>query len=171
MTNCKSKVFSFIIISFAFLNTSFSQDYKIIKSDKTQLIIEFDFNNRFEITDFVLDGRKFTNVIDAQYPLRNPGEPFLPIRFDEVGIPLNTNAVVSIQEIEHEVYTDKFIISTPDSSNQPLDKLNYNQEVYGTKSLFPAVAAEINSQAISDILNGRIIISPFQFNPVERTLS
>ncbi len=171
MKNCKSKVFSFIIISFAFLNTSFSQDYKIIKSDKTQLIIEFDFNNRFEITDFVLDGRKFTNVIDAQYPLRNPGEPFLPIRFYEVGIPLNTNAVVSIQEIEHEVYTDKFIISTPDSSNQPLDKLNYNQEVYGTKSLFPAVAAEINSQAIFRYIKTAVLsISPFQFNPVERTL-
>ncbi|MBK7629695.1 MAG: hypothetical protein IPJ23_03075 [Ignavibacteriales bacterium] len=135
------------------------------------MILEFDFSNKFEIKDFVLDGIKFTNIIDDQYPLRHPGEPFLPIRFYQVGIPLNSDAVVSIQEIEHEVYTDKFIISTPDSSNQPLDKLNYNQEIYGTKSLFPVMATEINSQAIFRFIKtASLSISPFQFNPVERTL-
>ena len=50
---------------------------------------------------------------------------------------LNKNAVVNIQEIEREVYSDKFVISTPDSSDQPLDKLNYNEEIYGTNSYFP----------------------------------
>lgn len=171
MKNCINKVFSFIIISITFLNTSFSQDYKILKSDDTQLILEFSFEGKFEVKDFMLNGIKFTNVTDGQFPLRNPGEPYLPSRFYEIGIPMNKNASVTIQEVDREVYADKFIIATPDSAGQPIEKLNYAQEIYGSNISFPASAAEINSQAIFRyIKTASLSVSPFQFNPVERTL-
>ena len=88
MKNYVYRIFSLILISFSFLNISYSQDYKIIKSDDTQLIIEFNFNSGFEVKDVNIDGIKFTNVTDSQIPMRNPGEPYLPVRFYEVGIPL-----------------------------------------------------------------------------------
>ena len=171
MKNYAFRVFSLLIISIAFLNTSYSQDYKIIKSDETQLILEFDFNNQFNVKDLLIDGIKFTNIEDVNYPLQKPGDPFLPTRIYEVGIPINTNALVSIQEIEREVLTDKFVIATPDSMDQPMSELKYNQEVYGVNSFFPLDPANINSQAIFRyIKTASLSISPFQFNPVERTL-
>jgi hypothetical protein len=171
MKNYAYRIFSLILISFAFLNNSYSQDYKIIKSDDTQLILEFDFSNKFEVKDVNIDGIKFTNVTDSQTPMRKPGDPYLPIRFYEVGIPLDKNAIVNIQEIQREVYPDKFVISTPDSADQSLDKLNYNEEIYGANSYFPLEAAEINSQYIFRyIKTATLLVSPYQFNPVDRTL-
>ncbi len=138
---------------------------------RPSLILEFNFKDKFGVEDFILDGIKFSNIIDNQYSLRNPGEPYLPNRFYSVGIPLNKNAIVSIQEVERDILTDKFIISTPDSGNQPLEKLNYNQEIYGTNAKFPLDAAEINSEAIFRyIKTAALSVSPYQFNPVERTL-
>ncbi len=148
MKNYVYRIFSLLFFLISILNISYSQDYKILKSDDTQLILEFNFYAGFEVKDINIDGIKFTNINDSQIPLRNPGDPFLPLRFYEVGIPLNKKAIVSIQEIERQVYTDKFVISTPDSADQPLNKLNYNEEVYGTNSLFPIEAAEVNSEAI-----------------------
>lgn len=171
MKNYIINVSSLILISFSFLTTSYSQDYKIIKSDETELILEFNFKDKFGVEDFILDGIKFTNIIDDQYSLRNPGEPYLPNRFYSIGIPLNKNAVVNIQEVEREIFTDKFIVSTPDSGNQPLEKLNYKQDIYGTNSLYPLDAAQINSEAIFRyIKTAALSVSPYQFNPVERTL-
>ncbi|MBK7497648.1 MAG: hypothetical protein IPI19_00725 [Ignavibacteriales bacterium] len=171
MKNYVYRIFSLLFFLISILNISYSQDYKILKSDDTQLILEFNFYAGFEVKDINIDGIKFTNINDSQIPLRNPGDPFLPLRFYEVGIPLNKKAIVSIQEIERQVYTDKFVISTPDSADQPLNKLNYNEEVYGTNSLFPIEAAEVNSEAIFRYIKTiSLSISPYQFNPVDRTL-
>jgi hypothetical protein len=171
MKNYVYRFFSLILISYSFLNISYSQDYKIIKSDDTQLILEFDFNNKFVVKDINIDGIKFTNIEDLNYPIQKPGDPFLPTRIYEVGIPINTNAVVSIQEINREVLNDKFVIATPDSMDQPMSKLRYNQEVYGVNSLFPLDPVCINSQAMFRyIKTASLSISPYQFNPVERTL-
>ena len=100
MINYAYRIFSLLLISFTFLNISYSQDYKIIKSDNTELIIEFNFSSGFEVKDININGIKFTSVTDSQIPIRNPGDPFLPVRFYEVGIPMNKNAIVHIQEIE-----------------------------------------------------------------------
>jgi len=171
MKNYAFRVFSIILISIAFLNTSYSQDYKIIKSDEMQLILEFDFNNQFEVKDILVDGIKFSTIDDSNYPMQKPGDPFLPTRTYEIGIPMNTNAVVTVQEIDREVLSDKFVISTPDSMDQPLAELKYNQDVYGFNSPFPTEAANINSQAIFRYIKTiSLSIFPYQFNPVERTL-
>jgi hypothetical protein len=167
--------FSFIlfaVISISLVSDyALSQDYKILESNQDQITLEFNFDGRFSIDDFFIDGIKFTKINDFNYPLQNPGDPFLPTRFYEIGIPQNTNAVLTILDIEREVIKDKFVISTPDSADQPYESLKYNQNVYGTNALFPSEQAQINSQALFRyIKTASLSIAPFQFNPVERII-
>jgi hypothetical protein len=171
MKNYLINVISLILVSLTILNSSYAQDYKIIESNQNHILIEFDFANKFKLNNVQINNITYTDISDDQYPLRNPGEPFLPTRFYTIGIPLNSEAVASIQVLDNQTYSDKFVRSSPDSVDQPTDKLNYNAEIYGINSFFPLDAAEINSQAIFRYLKtATIAISPFQFNPVERTL-
>ncbi len=164
-------VLSVIIFILSISNNTLSQDYKVIQSDEEHILLEFNFDGVFEISDFTIQGIKFTKITDLNYPLQNPGDPFLPTRFYDIGIPQNSNAILSIIDVEREVIKDKFVISTPDSADQPYETLNYNQNVYGSNSLFPLEQAQINSQAIFRyIKTASLSIAPFQFNPVERIL-
>ena len=55
--------------------------------------------------------------------------------------------------------------------DQPFNQLNYNQDVYGTNSLFPIEQALINSESVFRYIKiASLSIAPFQFNPVQRTL-
>ena len=52
-----------------------------------------------------------------------------------------------------------------------MNNLRYNQKVYGSNALFPLEQAQINSQAIFRyIKTASLLVAPFQFNPVERTI-
>ena len=171
MKNYVNRIFSLIIISISFLNITYSQDYKIIKSDDTQIILEFDFSNKFEVRDTIINGIKFTYILSSENQFRKPGDPFLPLISYEIGIPMNKKAVMSIQDFESTVLSDKFIIPTPDSVDQPLVKLNYNQDIYAADYFFPMEVAEISSQSVFRFIKiASLSISPFQFNPVGRTL-
>ncbi len=162
---------SVLIFILSISNNTLSQDYKVLQSDEEHILLEFNFEGKFNIDDFTIQGIKFTKITDVNYPLQNPGDPFLPTRFYQIGIPQNSNPVLSIVDIEREVMKDKFVISTPDSADQPYENLKYNQNVYGNNSLFPLEQAEISSQAIFRyIKTASLSITPFQFNPVERTL-
>ena len=162
---------SVLIFILSISNNTLSQDYKVLQSDEEHILLEFNFEGKFNIDDFTIQGIKYTKITDVNYPLQNPGDPFLPTRFYQIGIPQNSNPVLSIVDIEREVMKDKFVISTPDSADQPYENLKYNQNVYGNNSLFPLEQAEISSQAIFRyIKTASLSITPFQFNPVERTL-
>ncbi|MDT3696523.1 MAG: C25 family cysteine peptidase [Ignavibacterium sp.] len=150
---------------------SLSRDYKVIESNEDYLILEFNFENDFNIEDFFIDGIKFTKIIDPIYPIQDPGNPYLPTRYYNIGIPLNSDAKVTILDEKKDFIKDKFIIAVPDSADQPYKNLRYNQNVYGVNSYFPANSVSINSTAIFRYLKtASLFISPFQFNPVERTL-
>ena len=164
-------VLSVLIIIPSISNNTLSQDYKVIQSDEEHILLEFNFDGVFDISDFTIQGIKFSKITDLNYPLQSPGDPFLPTRFYDIGIPQNSNAILSIIDIEREVIKDKFVISTPDSADQPYQTLNYNQDVYGSNALFPLEQAQINSQAIFRYIKTvSLSIAPFQFNPVERIL-
>jgi len=162
----------YIISLFILLSThSFAQEYKVLESDLNHIKIEFDFTNKFEVMDEIINGIKFNIIKDDDTPLQNPGDPFLPNRFYKIGVPLNSNPEVRILELEQEVMKDRFIISTPDSSDQSFEELKYNSDTYGRNAFFPLEQAEINSQSIFRYIKlASLSISPFQFNPVERTL-
>ena len=160
-----------LLLAILILNDGHSQDYKILESDYNHLKLEFNFNNQFSVQDIIVNGIKFTKITDTTTPLRKPGDPFLPTRFYEIGIPQNTNAFVTVLESEHEVLNDKFVIATPDSMDQPFKQLNYNQDIYGTNSLFPIEQAKLNSESIFRYIKiASLSIAPIQFNPVQRTL-
>ncbi|MDD5609093.1 MAG: C25 family peptidase propeptide domain-containing protein, partial [Ignavibacterium sp.] len=150
---------------------SLSKDYKVIESNENYVILEFNFENEFSIEDFFIDGIKFTKIVDPIFPIQEPGNPYLPTRYYNIGIPLNSEAKVTVLDEKKDFIKDKFIIAVPDSADQPYKNLRYNQEVYGVNSYFPANSVSINSTAIFRYLKtASLFISPFQFNPVERTL-
>ena len=166
-----SYIFYIVIFTILISDLNYSQEYTLLESDQEHVLIQFNFEGKFNINDFVIQGIKFTKISDNNYPLQNPGDPFLPTRFYEIGIPLNSKAILSIIETDRDVIKDKFVISTPDSSDQPYEKLNYNQNVYGSNSLFPIEQAQISSiTTFRYIKTISLSVAPFQFNPVERTL-
>ncbi|MDY0083838.1 MAG: C25 family peptidase propeptide domain-containing protein [Ignavibacteriaceae bacterium] len=143
----------------------------MIESDENHIIIEFNFGSGFNIEDFFIDGIKFSRIVDPLYPIQDPGNPYLPTRYYNIGIPLYSEAKVTILDEKKDFIKDKFIIAAPDSADQPYKSLRYNQDVYGVNNYFPANAVDINSTSIFRYLKtASLFISPFQFNPVERTL-
>lgn len=171
MKNSLIYILSVLIIYNFFASESLSQEYKILESDENHIKLEFDFANKYNISDILVDGIKFNRIEANEIPLQMPGDPFLPTKLYQIGIPHNSNAVVSIVDVEKIAYYDKFIISTPDSMNQPFSSLKFNQEVYGQNSLFPNDQAIINSESIFRFIKtASLTVFPFQFNPVERTL-
>lgn len=148
---------------------SYSQEYKIIESDNDHIILEFNFHNGFVIKDSVIDGAKFSFIKDSKFSLQEPGKPFLPSRYYEVGLPLNSEPQVTIISSDYEIIPDKFIISVPDSADQSLSKLNYDESVYGVDQLYPEQSALVYSTGIYRFIKtASILVSPFQFNPVKR---
>ena len=170
------KILSDILITILFFVFSsgnlLAQEYEILESDETHIKLEFDFSNNFKIDDVFIDGIKFNTIKDLNYPLQKPGDPFLPTRFYQIGIPQNKKTVIKIIDVKREIYDDKFILSTPDSINQPFKELRYNQEIYGENRLFPSELAETNSNSVFRYIKiASLSVSPFQFNPVQRTLT
>lgn len=157
-----------IVVQSQMLN---AQDYNILESNDQHIILEFNYQNQFEVEDFYLNGIKFTRILDNTTPVRDPGTPFLPTRFYNIGIPMGANCRVTLLETDKELLKDKFVISTPDSMDQPYRLLHFNQDVYGINSPFPSEIAEINSEGIYRYIKlSSLVVSPYQYNPVERIL-
>jgi hypothetical protein len=160
-----------ILFQVANLSQSSVKDYRIIESTESHIIIEFDFTKGFEVEDFFIDGIKFTKIVDPYFPIQDPGNPYLPTRYYEIGIPISSDAKVTLLDVKKDIIKDKFLIATPDSADQPYNELKYNQDVYGVNNFFPSSSANINSTAIFRYLKtASLFVSPYQFNPVERTL-
>lgn len=170
----KNSIIFFLFVTL-FQVSIFSQladkDYNIIESTEDHIIIEFEFISGFEVEDFFIDGIKFTKITDPHFPIQDPGNPYLPTRHYQVGIPINAEAKITLLDVKKDFIKDKFIIATPDSADQPYNELRYNQDIYGANNFFPEIPASINSVSIFRYSKtASVFISPFQFNPVERTL-
>jgi hypothetical protein len=164
------KGFLFVIFILSCIEI-FSQEYKVIDSGENFLTIQFDFSNKFIVKDFLIDGIKFTKIIDHNIPLQIPGNPFLPTKFYKIGVPLNSVIKLEILKVDSDTLADKFIMSTPDSGNQPLSLLNYNSDIYSSSKCFPFVPASIDNDGIFRYIRFiSLYISPYQFNPLKRQL-
>lgn len=168
---------SFLLLFILLLNTNlFSQKLdkpflKVIESNLNYSIIECDFSNNFFLIDSIINGNKYSFIIDNDISFRKPGEPFLPNRIVHYGIPFNSNVKIQILENQTETFYNKFILPTPDSIGQSIDKLNYDFEIYSVNSSFPQQIVELSEPAIFRYSKfTSLVISPFQFNPVERKL-
>lgn len=165
-----------LIILILFNNGLFSQVLdkrfvKLIESNLNYSIIQCEFDKEFVIIDSTIGGYKYTFVIDNDISLKKPGEPFIPNRIIFYGIPFNSKIKIQILDYENEIYYNKHILPTPDSVGQPIEKLNYDFEIYSKNDFYPD---EIVSSSEPSIFRyskfTSLIISPFQYNPVERKL-
>ncbi|MCS7053700.1 MAG: C25 family cysteine peptidase [Ignavibacterium sp.] len=166
----KLVLLSFIILSSIILSQNKSY-LKIIESNLNYSIIECDFSTQFSIVDTSFNGIRYTIINDNELSYNEPGKPFLPNRMFQYGIPFNSKVKINLIELQSETYYNKFILPTPDSLNQPIDKLNYDFEIYSQNLYFPNQIIESKEPAIFRFSKfTSILVSPFQFNPVERKL-
>ena len=89
------RILKSLLFSLFLIGSLHSQDYRLLESDENHLKLEFNFSNKFVVSDILIDGIKFTSIKDEKYPLQKPGDPFLPTRSYEIGIPQNTRAIVT----------------------------------------------------------------------------
>lgn len=107
--------------------------------------------------------------------LHETGRPDLPAYIDQIGIPINDEARVSIHNIEYYPAKNKYIIPS-----QPPRQDNYQAEVppftmdtafYQQDLNYPASHVTLdNSQDLKNIRVSAVQICPFQYNPAQRKL-
>src|SRR5574338_198570 len=168
----KSSLLLFIIFNIIF-GFSYSQDYKIIESNQNHLIIEFNFSDLYSIQDTTIDGREVQYIKSKDFFYRNPGEPWIPEKIFNIGIPTDARPTIKILNIENEYYNNKFIIPVPFDDPQffKQDISRIDKIIYGTNKFFPAEQVLLlDLQTMRFIKFQPVSISIFQFNPVTRTL-
>lgn len=169
--SCLPSIIFFILL----LNISYAQSkdefYKIIESNLNYIDIEFDFSDKYEVIDKKIGELTFSYIKTDDLPLRIPGEPDLPNKFLKLGLPANAIPSIKVLSSESETFHNKFILPLPDSIDQPLENLNFNEEIYGVNKYFPESPVSNSDIAFYRFIKfTSLIISPFQFNPVERKL-
>ena len=162
-----------ICIVLIFLPESFAQDYKVIESTSDHVTVEFNFANSYVVKDTLISGKKYNIIQGDENYSRNPGEPWLPLKNINVGIPFNSNPKIKILQDDKVSFGNKFIIPYPESDPalEKQDVDNINVEIYSKNLFFPKSSAEISKSFIfryAKILP--VSISPYQFNPVTREL-
>jgi len=170
----KNIFLSLIIFSFSvnLLPQKLDKPYlKVIESNIKYSIIECDFSNNFHFIDSTINGNTYAFIIDNDISFKKPGEPFLPNRIIQYGIPFNSSIRIQILETESETFSNKFILPTPDSIGQPIEKLNYDFDIYSRNDFYPYKIIEQTEASVFRFARfSSLIISPIQFNPVERKL-
>ncbi len=161
-----------ILLSFNLFSQKLDKPYlKVIESNLNYSIIECDFSNSFLFIDSIINGNSYLFVVDNDISLKKPGEPFLPNRIIQFGIPFNSSIRVQILETQSEMFYNKFVLPTPDSLGQPIDNLNYDFDIYSRNEYFPYQIVEHTEPSVFRYSKfSSIMISPLQFNPVERKL-
>ena len=104
---------------------------------------------------------------------RNPGEPWIPEKIFNLGIPVDAQPTIKILSVEKESYSNKFIIpfpvDDPQFFKQDISKIDKN--IYGTNNFFPLKQILLLDTYMMRFINVQpISISIFQFNPVSREL-
>ncbi len=163
----------FLLLLFCFTSKAFSQKYKVLESASDHLKIEFDFQNFYKIADTVIEGKTFQMIKGKSYPLRNPGEPWLPAFYINAGVPQGAKISVNVISDDQVKYVNKLILPMPaeDPAVKPININEFNRKIYSSNNFFPVKPVEIADDHVYRF--ARIIIinaSPFQYNPVSRVL-
>lgn len=168
------KVFFITILTILIHQIAFSQQYKILESDEQKISIEFKFNSiNYLIKDTVFEGAQAQFIQSPEFYPRNAGEPWLPATTISIGIPRNSNPVLTINRQESNTSPNKFIVPFPseDPELNPGSRASVDPEIYVANKNFPENSAVVGADYIfrySRIIN--LVVSPFQFNPVSREL-
>ncbi len=150
-------------------------DIKILKSDQQTLILEW------KLTDFAK-----TDISSATEQLQqiaffdgsngfSEGYPDIPQKVITIGIPSGGSAQVQMLYNETETLTDVSLapVFTPHKDKSGIDsyRITKNAAVYERNQLFPeTVIAKSDPSQFRDIPIQRILLRPFQYNPVTHSL-
>ncbi len=147
------------------------QNYKVIESTSTYLKISFDFSNKYNLSETEVDGKVLTSISGEEYSFRKPGQPWLPTIYLSIGVPFNSKPSIKVLHLEQERFLQKFIQPYPDSINQDLNNLTYDESIYGSNTFYPQFTSEIVSYFVMRYARAaEFNVYPYQFNPVSREL-
>ncbi len=171
--NLSRLVFFLLIIFFSAVLNSYAQIYKVLESGTDHLIVEFNFNKYYSVSDTTFEGRSYQIIHGEDNSYRTPGDPWVPEYRVLVGIPFNSEPTVRIIEQKQSTLKNKFIIpypaEDPNLENQDFEKINV--DVYSQNSFYPNSSGRLDESYI--VRYSRVIpvvVAPYQFNPVTRDL-
>ena len=167
------KFIFFLILIAAYLCKPQSIPHTVIESNQDYIVLKFDFNNAYKLTDTVIDGKTFQKFLTNFSTLKKPGEPWLPEYFFSLGIPHNAKPEFQVISKSEIAIHNKFILPYPDY-NASLSKFDFSRfdiHIYSTNSFFPeSIVALQPVRTMRYAKLQTISISPFTFNPVSKEL-
>lgn len=150
----------------------FTQQIKVIESNPTELIIRITFN-QINIRDTIISGKLFNYVSTEDFSVREPGEPWLPLKTLNIALPPVSSPTINILEEEAVLKENKFILPFP-KEDPSIDKSfieNFNEKIYSSNSFFPSSPVEFVNEYIFRYVKVKVLgISPVQFNPVSKKI-
>ena len=173
LLNNKSLFFTSFLL-FIFTPLFFAQNYKVIESTSSHIILELNFTNFYTVNDTTINEVKYSFIKGGHNYFRNPGEPWLPVMNLNIGIPYNAEPKIRILQDDKISFSNKFIMPFPEADTvfvKP-DVSKINIGIYSKNSFFPQNIVEANSSYI--FRYARILpvsISPYRYNPVTRQLT
>ena len=150
-------------------------DIKILKSDQQTLVLEWNLTE-FEKSEISSAAEVFQQL--SFYESKNgfpEGYPDIPQKIITIGIPSGGGAQVKMLSNESETLSDINLapVFTPYKSKNGIDtyKIIKDSTIYARNRLFPeSVFATSEPAQFRDISIQRILLRPFQYNPVNRSL-
>jgi hypothetical protein len=149
------------------------QSYKIIESGIDYIKVEFNFGNTYKLKDTLIDGNKFQKIEGGQFSFRDPGQPWLPNYSVSLGIPHESNPQLSVLNYDQQTSNNVFIIPFPlfDPSFDEYDVNKFDETIYYSDAYFPKSPVQLDNDYLMRYSRIQpITVSPYQFNPVTRTL-
>jgi hypothetical protein len=149
------------------------QSYKIIESNPEFIRIEVNFENAYRFTDTLIQNKKYSFIMESNIFNKKPGDPWLPEFLLKFGIPEQSSPKILI---ENQISVEKnnvSILPIPDEdpSIGELKISNYNKDIYDRNVYYPSGPIEdVSTYKFRFLKIFSVIISPFQYNPVQKKL-
>jgi hypothetical protein len=166
-----SKIIITAIIFFSSFLT-FSQSYKIIKSQADLIEVEVNFENYF-VKDTLINERIFSIIKGGEFYLREPGQPWLPHYSFNIALPPLSNPSLEIRQVLSEALKNKYVLPFPkeDPEQSPFQAEVLDYEIYNANKFYPEHDALIDEPVTMRYANiASVQVSPFRFNPITREL-
>jgi hypothetical protein len=167
------KIFLLLLLLICASTAQFGQNVKVIESNAEKIIIEINFDNAYQFIDTLINDIKFEKIVGKEPAARMAGEPWIPSFSVNLGISLFSNPTYKIISKNSVELRNKFILPYPatDTDGSPVSEIDFDKDIFSKDSNFPQAMVELpESYRFRFTRIQSVLISPFQYNPVKRTL-
>ena len=170
---------NFNLSIFLSLFTSFSlfaaNDITLVSQQENEITLNVDLTKYSFDNSTMIDGVAHTHIIaKSTYPSLLEGNPNLPHFSTSFQLPKTGTANYSITNSTYKDYTNINMIPSKGNLKRNVNpsSIPYNKSsVYTQNSFYPQNIASLNQPFIFRSIRGQAIqITPFQYNPVTKTL-